>query len=177
MNGLETAARPLRTIPTWALLVACAVPVAACAPKPATDLPDGEALAAIYGESAQVTLNGNVAEVRVTQSPEQLRRGGPIWAKAGPYIYLFTPQTQALFNDYGGLGGIRVTTLDGRGELVARALLKRATLNSATWPRAINVAGRARVDGTTRPQTMVDLAEFGQDHTDYEYSQRYAGSN
>ncbi|MGI9037769.1 MAG: hypothetical protein ACR2GQ_02805 [Gemmatimonadota bacterium] len=174
MNGRDIhAARALRRM----TMAAVAVAVAACTPEMSTELPPEETLAATYGETARVTLDGNVAEVRVTQSPEQLRRGGPIWAKAGPYIYLFTPQTQALFNDYGGLGGIRVTTLDGRGDLVARALLKRGTLNSATWPRAINVAGRARVDGTTRPQTMVDLAEYGQEHTDYEYSQKYAGSN
>lgn len=175
MNSTElhVASRALRNLAT----VAVAGLVATCAPKPSTDLPTTEALAATYGETARVMLDGNVAEVQVTQSPEQLRRGGPIWAKAGPYIYLFTPQTQSLFTDYGGLGGIRVTTVDGRGELVARALLQRSTLNSATWPRAINVAGRARVDGTTRPQTMVDLAEYGQDHTSYEYSQQYAGSN
>lgn len=170
MNGsMSRAAR--------AAVVTIALSAAACVPDAETELPGTEALAASYGESAEVSLNGNVVEVKLTQSPEQLRRGGPIWAKAGPYIYLFTPQTQALFTEYGGVGGVRVTTLDGRGELVARALLKRGTLNSATWPRAINVAGRARVGGTERPQTMVDLAEYGQEHTDYEYSQKYVRSN
>ena len=158
------------------VLVALAA-VAACGPASEGRLHADAELAEVFGERAEVSLNGNVVEVRVTQSPDQLRRGGPIWAKAGPYIYLFTPQTRSLFTDYPGVGGVRVTTLDGRGDLVARALLERSTLTSVTWTRAINAAGRARTEGTQRPQYMVDLADLGEEFTDYEYSQRYAGSN
>lgn len=140
-------------------------------------LPTEAALDTLYGERVDASLNGNVVELRVRQDAEQLRRGGPIWAKAAPYIFLFTPQTRDLLTEYGGVGGVRVTTLDSRGEMIARALLERNTLTSVTWRRAINTAGRARVQGTTRPQTMVDLAEFGEEHTSYEYSQQYAGSD
>ena len=156
------------------LIAAVSVAVGSCREAAPRDLPDQVALDTTYGGSVRVSLSGNVVEARVPQDPEQLRRGGPIWAKAGPYIYLFTPQTRSLFESYGGVGGVRVTTVDGSGELIARALLERGTLNSVTWQRAINVAGRARVDGTTRPQTMVDLAEFGEENTSYEYSRRYA---
>ena len=160
-----------------ALLLATSLSASGCARPETNELPDQAALDSAYGERVEVTLNGNVVEARVRQDAEQLRRGGPIWAKAGPYIYLFTPQTQALFENYGGVGGVRVTTVDGRGELIARALLERGTLNSVTWQRAINVAGRARVDGTSRPQTMVDLTDFGEDNASYEYSQRYTRSD
>ena len=68
---------------------------------------------------------------------------------------------------------MRVTTTDGRDRLIARAMLERARLNSVTWRRAINVAGKARVEATTRPNTMVDLIEFGEETASFEYSNRY----
>jgi hypothetical protein len=151
--------------------------VTACEPAADSRLPTATELNGLFGESIDLRLNGNVVEIQVTQSPDQLRRGGPIWAKAGPYIYLFTPQTQSIFENYGGVGGVRVTTLDGRERLIARALLQRSTLTSVTWTRAINISGRARVDGTTRPNTMVRLYEYGEENTEFEYSARYVGTN
>ncbi|MFW6039478.1 MAG: hypothetical protein ACOC9N_00205 [Gemmatimonadota bacterium] len=159
------------------LLIAALGGIGACDSEPARELPGQVALDSVYGERVDASLNGNVVELAVTQDGDQLSRGGSVWAKAAPYIYLFTPQTQELLQAYGGIGGVRVTTLDTNGRLVARALLERDTLNSVTWPRAINVAGRARVEGTRRPQTMVDLADFGEEHTSFEYSQRYVRSN
>jgi hypothetical protein len=154
--------------------IACAVVLlAGCEPAVDTSLPSDAELAGRFGPTVDLRMNGNVVEVSVSQSPEQLRRGGPIWAKAGPYIYLFTPQTQALFEEFGGVAAVRVTTVDGRDRLVARAMLERTRLNSVTWRRAINVAGRARVEATTRPNTMVDLIEFGEETTSFEYSDRY----
>ncbi len=149
------------------------VGIAGCAPTAESLLPGPSDLEGTFGPRIELTLNGNVVEVHVTQSPEQLRRGGPTWAKAGPYIYLFTPQTQSIFDDYGGVGGVRVTTSDGRDRLIARALLQRSQLNSVTWKRAINVSGRARLEGTNRPGTMVALIEYGEDNTEFEYSARY----
>lgn len=146
---------------------------AGCVPAADTSLPAPADLQGTFGPRIELHLNGNVVEVQVSQSPEQLRRGGPIWAKAGPYIYLFTPQTQSMFDDYGGVGGVRVTTIDGRDRLIARALLQRAQLNSVAWRRAINVSGRARLEGTTRPGTMVALIEYGEENTEFEYSARY----
>ena len=154
-------------------LVALLAAVGACEPAVDLRLPSEAELAGLFGAGVELRLNGNVVEIQASQSPEQLRRGGPIWAKAGPYIYLFTPQTQSLFEDYGGVAGARVTTVDGRDRMIARALLRRSRLNSVTWRRAINVAGRARVEATTRPNTMVDLIEFGEENTEFTYSDRY----
>lgn len=158
------------------LLVLSVSALIGCEPEKNRELPTQAVLDSLYGERVAVSLNGNVVELRVTQDADQLRRGGPIWAKAVPYIYLFTPQTRDLFVEYGGIGGVRVTTRDPGGGFIARALLERKALNSVTWPRAINVAGRARTEGTQRPQTMVDLADYGEERTTYEYSQQYAGS-
>jgi hypothetical protein len=149
----------------------------ACEAEPLRELPSEASLDSVYGERVDISLNGNVVELVVTQDGDQLSRGGSVWAKAGPYIFLFTPQTQELLEAYGGIGGVRVTTLDANGQLIARALLERGALNSVTWPRAISVAGRARVEGTQRPQTMVNLAEYGEEHTSFEYSQRYVRSD
>ncbi len=96
-----------------------------------------------------------------------------MWAKVGPYIYLFTPQTQELFEHYPGIGGVQVTTLDGRERMIARAMLERGTLNSVTWKRAIGLAGRARLEGTQRPSYILDLIQYGEDLVEHEYSSRY----
>jgi hypothetical protein len=159
--------------PAWLWAVGAVVLLAGCEPAADTSLPSATELAGRFGPTVNLRMNGNVVEVSLQQSPEQLRRGGPIWAKAGPYIYLFTPQTQSLFDEFGGVAAVRVTTVDGRDRLVARAMLERARLNSVTWRRAINVAGKARVEATTRPNTMVDLIEFGEETTSFEYSNRY----
>ena len=157
----------------WLCAVSVVGLLAGCEPAADTSLPSATDLAGRFGSTVNLRMNGNVVEVSVRQSPEHLRRGGPIWAKAGPYIYLFTPQTQALFDDFGGVAAVRVTTIDGRDRMVARAMLERARLNSVTWRRAINVAGKARVEATTRPNTMVDLIEYGEETASFEYSNRY----
>jgi hypothetical protein len=146
---------------------------AACRSAPDLTLPEPEALEGIYGPGVAVELKGNVVDVHVIQPADQLRRGGAVWAKVGPYIYLFTPQTQQLFEDYPGLGGVQVTTLDGRERLIARAMLQSGTLNGVTWRKAIGLAGRARMEGTQRPSYILDLIEYGKDLVEHEYSSRY----
>lgn len=147
--------------------------VSACSGTPDLTLPTVEEIRGVYGPSAQVGLTGNVVDVRVIQAADQLRRGGSVWAKVGPYIYLFTPQTQELFETYPGLGGVRVTTLDGRERMIARAMLERSTLNAVTWRKAIGLAGRARLEGTQRPSFILDLIQYGEDLVEHEYSSRY----
>ena len=121
---------------------------------------------------ASARMNGNVAEITIAQSSDQLRRGGSIWARVGPYIYLFSEPTRDLFVDFDGLAGVRVITTVGSVE-VARALLPRTALNDLTWRRALNVAGRARLEGTERVTLLEDLIVFGEDHTEHDYNERY----
>ena len=147
--------------------------LAACEGEPDLTLPVPEELLGVYGPSVDVELKGNVVDVHVTQPADQLRRGGSVWAKVGPYIYLFTPQTQQLFVSYAGLGGVQVTTLDGRERLIARAMLERGTLNGVTWRKAIGLAGRARLEGTQRPSYILELIDYGEDLVEHEYSTRY----
>jgi len=129
-----------------------------------------------YDGSLSVSISGNVAEVTVSQRDRDLRRGGSLWAKVGPYILLFSEESENLFRSFPGLAGIRVVTVDSRGIEVARATLPRDALNDITWRRALNIAGLARRDGTRRPTLLEDLVRWGEDHTEYRYSDKFIQS-
>ncbi len=163
----------LRTARRVAFVTVVLAVTGGCDEKSELTLPTDADLTGLYGEAPTVTLNGNVVDVEVYQPADQLRRGGSTWAKVGPFIYLFSPQTRDIFETWSGVGGVRVTTTDGRGRLVARAMLPRATLNSLTWPRAANLVGKARLEGTRRPSYILDLIEYGEETAEYEYSTRY----
>ncbi len=156
-----------------AVLVAAVFTFTACGSPEELRLPTDDELTGLYGEMPKVSLNGNVVDVEVYQSADQLRRGGATWAKVGPFIYLFSPQTQDIFESWSGVGGVRVTTTDGRGRMIGRGMLPRGTLNSLTWPRAINLVGKARLEGTRRPSYILDLIEYGEETADFEYSSTY----
>lgn len=126
-----------------------------------------------YDGSLSVSMSGNVAEVKVSQPAQHLRRGGTLWAKVGPYIVLFSEESENLFLAYPGLAGIRVITTTSGGTEVARALLPRDTLNELTWRRALNIAGLARRDGTRRPTLLENLVRWGEDHTEFSYNPRF----
>jgi len=159
-------------------LVVAACSLAACRQSGEPALPAPAEMASYYSYQGGVhaALNGNVAEITVSQPAAQLRRGGSLWAKVGPYILLFSDETRKLLDDYPTLAGVRVITTVGGGPEVARALLARSELSDIQWRRALNIAGRARKDGTARPGLLDDLVRWGEQHTEYEYSKRYVGS-
>jgi hypothetical protein len=130
----------------------------------------------LYSGDLSASINGNVAEVTIVQSAAQLERGGTLWAKVGPYVLLFSDETQELFQTYPGLAGVRVITETPGGTEVARALLTRDALNGITWDRAKHIAGLARRDGTKRPTLLQELVEWGEDNTEYAYNKRYVRS-
>ena len=141
-------------------------------------MPSGEEARARFRASSTVSVGvtGNVIEVNVNQPFQQIRRGGVLWAKVGPYVYLFTEEAETLLRDYPGVSGIRVITRTSRRNTeVARAFLRRDALNEITWKRARNIAGRARRDGTRRPVLLEELIEWGQDHTEFTYSDQFVG--
>ena len=150
------------------LFVACETPDLAV---PNSDQVEG---AYTYGGVLSATVSGNVVEITIVQADRQLRRGGTLWAKVGPYILLFTEETEGLFRGYPGLAGVRAVTVTPDGAEVARALLTRDALNDLTWRRALNIAGLARRDGTRRPTLLEDLVQWGEDHTEFTYNPRYS---
>ena len=125
-----------------------------------------------YEGALEAEIVGNVVVLTVAQDAEQLRRGGSLWAKVGPYVFLFTEETQTLFEDFNGLGGVRVTTEVGNAR-VATALLARDELSDVQWRRSLNISGLARRDGTDRVSLLEDLIRWGEEHTEHEYNPRY----
>jgi hypothetical protein len=179
--GGQTLQRSARQILLWrALLLTAVIPaLTACdriLPQRADlDLPDVATVATFYDRhdfDANFRFSGNVLEIVVQQSPDHLRRGGALWARTGPYIYLLTPGTRDVLEQYHGIAGVRAITMAGDVE-VARALLLRDTLNELTWRRAINVLGTALEHGTQRPATMDALARLGEEITTYQYNPDY----
>jgi hypothetical protein len=147
--------------------------VAACGRGKALQLPRQSELKGLYGSSAEVNLNGNVVTVKVHQSTAQLERGGVLWAKVGPYIYLFSPQTQQLFDKFDGVAAVRVTTVDSSNRMVARATLLHDELTSVTWQDALQRVAHARTEGTQKPGYLDQLVQYGEDHTKFQYDPRY----
>ncbi len=126
-----------------------------------------------YAGDLSVEISGNVAQVTVVVDRDEYARGGELWARAFPYIVLFTPGTRDALNEHPGLGGVRSVVRYGDGTLVARALLERGALTPVSWQRALNVAAEARAQGTERPGFMRDLVRWGEDHTTHEYNPEY----
>jgi len=137
-------------------------------------VPTGSEVQAYYAYEGRLSaeVTGNVATVSVSQDPQLLRRGGALWAKVGPYVFVFSEETRQLFLDYPGLAGVRVVTSVG-GAQVASVLLARETLSDVLWRRSLNIAGKARRDGTERVTLLQDLVRWGEDRTEYEYNPRY----
>lgn len=144
-----------------------------CQPDQDLEVPTSSELEGLYGERTEVALEGNVVEVTAPQDPRQLRRGGDLWARVGPYIYLFSPRTQELFREWNGVAAVRVRTVTPEGTEVARAMLRRDELTSVTWREAKSRVVRARKEGTEKPGYLGDLVDYGEDHTTYEYSEQF----
>jgi len=149
----------------------------ACRGEGEPQLPTNAEVRNLYGPAADVLLKGNVVDVQVVQETSQLQRGGAVWARVGPYIYLFSPPTQKLFELFPGLAGVRVRTVDESGAWVAEALLRRGTLNSVTWKTAKLKSARARSEGTKRPSYIIDLTRYGEEQTEFKYNTKYVRTN
>lgn len=154
-------------------LAACALVALGCAGGSEPDLPTEAELDGLYGGSAEVRLNGNVVDVRVRQPLSQIRQGGELWARVGPYIYLFSPQTREIFEGYDDVAAVRVRTLAGADDPIAEAMLVRDTLTSVTWREAHRRVADARLEGTDNPGHLEDLVRFGEDYASFEYDPRY----
>lgn len=158
-----------------ALVLVGAALAGACIERPELTVPTAEEVEGSYASVTELDaeIRGNVVEITVVQSANQLRRGGSLWARVGPYIYLFTEETQRLFRDFPGLAGVRVATRTAGGVAVANAMLTRDELSGVLWRRALNIAGQARRDGTERPRLLEALIRWGEEHTEFEYSESF----
>ncbi len=158
----------------WGWGVVALLALGACEIRTELAIPTPEDVESYYTYDGRLEaeVRGNVATIHVSQDPELLQRGGTLWAKSGPYFFLFSEETQRLFQDYPGLAAVRVVTEVGHTE-VARALLTREEMNDILWRRALNIAGKARLQGTKRVTLIEDLVRWGERHAEYEYNPRY----
>jgi hypothetical protein len=159
-----------------ALALALVLPLPLACTKKAVDLPTPEAARAAYAANVgvrDVALNGNVVEFSIRQPTSELQHGGSLWARLGPYVYLFSPGTEHLFDEYQDLAGVRVTTIGPSGQWVARALLPRDTMSSVLWQRSLNILGHALQEGTTNPRRLEELIDWGEQHTRYQYNPKF----
>lgn len=166
----------MRWLRSVAPLLALVLLVIGCERERELRLPDPADVAARYGSAVEAALRGNLLEVRVEMSESLLRSGGVIWARSGPYFYLFSPPTQELFTEYPDLAAVRVVVVTEQGEEVARAQLARDALNEPRWRRALWLSARAQQAGTERPRTLEELTYFGEEHTEFRYDPEYAGA-
>lgn len=120
-----------------------------------------------------VRITGNVVEVHVEQPYQQLDRGGSLWARVGPFVYLLTPSTRSVFEDFPGVAAVRVVTLLPDGDEVARAMLRRDALTGVLWRRTLNILGTALEDGRENPRKLEELTEWGEERTEFRYNPEY----
>ena len=163
-----------RSSSSLVLALGLALGMGACAPSSAGTLPTADEVLSYYrsDRALHAEIAGNVAVLRVEQSVDQLRRGGTLWAKVGPYVFLFSEETKRLMEDFDGLAAVRVITTVGEAE-VASALLMHGELSEVQWARALNIAGRARIEGTERMTLLEDLVDWGESHTEFTYNERF----
>lgn len=125
------------------------------------------------GFRGTVAYDGNVVQLRTEQDVEHLRRGGTLWARVGPYIFLFTPATKRVLESWPGIGGVRVVTVLPDGTEIARATIAQGTMREGDWARSHNLLGHALKSGTAQPRHVDDLVRFGEQHAKYRYNPRF----
>ena len=146
-------------------------------PEPAP--PEAAEVATYYAQYRgvdSVRMSGNVAVLHVEQPYDQVERGGSLWARVGPYVYLMTPATRSVLTDHPGLAAVRVVTHLSGGDEVARAMLRRDALSDILWRRTLNILGHALQAGQENPRKLEELTEWSERHTEFRYNPEYVGS-
>ncbi len=141
--------------------------------------PAAEAVMPYYAQHRgvdSVRINGNVVELHVEQPFDQLDRGGSLWARVGPFVYLLTPSTRSVFDDFPGVAAVRVVTHLPSGHEVARAMLRRDELTPILWRRTLNILGHALQEGQKSPRKLEELTEWGEEHTEFRYNPDYVNN-
>lgn len=142
-------------------------------PGPVATAEQAEALFGKHHGFVSADVSGNVVEVRFQQPQEHLVRGGSLWARVGPYIYLFTEDTRELFRQYPGVAAVRTITIDGAEQEIARAMLLNDGMHEFEWRRSLGLVGLAIHEGTQRPRRVEELASWGESQTEFEYNPKY----
>lgn len=137
------------------------------------DVATAEAYFQEHRHILELSIDGNIVQMRVQQPIRQILRGGSLWARVGPYVYLLSPGVQTLFEEHRAVAGVRVTTVLPHGEEVAWAMLRRDALSDINWRRAHNLLGLALQSGSEQPRRLEELRIWGEQHTEYWYNPAY----
>src|SRR5690606_28541197 len=114
------------------------------------------------GTSAQ--FNGNMLEITGPMQDDYIRRGGRLWARSGPYYFLFNVHVRDLMTEYPDIAAVRATAVAEDGTEIATATLLRDDMNEYRWREALARASLAQRDGTRNPRLIERLVTFGEDH-------------
>jgi hypothetical protein len=156
-------------------VVALTVLAASCGAAGEGQLPDPQAAAARLAPGAEGELRGNVLEVRIVLPEQVVRGGGAIWARGGPYFYLFSVPMRDILVEHPGLAASRVVTTTEDGTEIARAMLRRDTFSEGRWQEALARSALAQRDGTTRPRAIEEMVIWGERFVEFEYNPEFVG--
>lgn len=146
--------------------------VAGCDSAPAgMQLPSTDEVAEWYGEGTSADFNGNRLEITGPMEDDYIRRGGRLWARSGPYFFLFNVHVRDLMVNYPDIAAVRVTAVTESGEEIAVATLLRDDMNEYRWREALARSSLAQRDGTRNPRLVERLITFGEDHTEFHYGE------
>ncbi len=145
---------------------------AGCDSGPATmELPSTSEVTEWYGEGTSADFNGNLLEIKGPMQDDYIRRGGRLWARSGPYFFLFNVHVRDLMQNYPDIAAVRVTAVTEAGEEIAVATLLRDDMNEYRWREALARSSLAQREGTRNPRLVERLITFGEDHTEFRYSE------
>ncbi len=132
-------------------------------------LPSTDEVAGWYGEGTSADFNGNLLEIKGPMEDDYIRRGGHLWARSGPYFFLFNVHVRDLMLNYPDIAAVRVTAVTEGGEEIAVATLLRDDMNEYRWREALSRSSLAQREGTRNPRLVERLITFGEDHTEFHY--------
>jgi hypothetical protein len=156
----------------WILGMTLLVGAAGCAREArARVLPPANEVSEWYGEGTTAEFNGNLLAITGPMEPEHLQRGGQLWARSGPYFFLFNVHVRDLMDEYPDIAAVRATVVTAEGDYIAAATVRRDRMNEFRWREALAHSSLAQQRGTDNPRLVEQLVRFGQDNTEYDYGE------
>jgi hypothetical protein len=161
----------IRTL-MWGLGMALLLGVVGCAREArARVLPPTSEVTEWFGEGTTAEFNGNLLAITGPMEPEHIRGGGQLWARSGPYFFLFNVHIRDLMVEYPDIAAVRATVVTADGDYLASATLNRDRMNEFRWREALAQSSLAQRQGTENPRLIEQLVRFGQDNTEYDYGE------
>lgn len=134
-------------------------------------LPQVNEVAEWFGEGTTAVFDGNLLVLTGPMESDYLERGGRLWARSGPYYFLFNVHIRDLLTEYPDIAAVRATVVTPDGEPIATATMMRDRMNEYRWREALAHSSLAQQQGTDNPRLVERLILFGEDNTEFEYGE------